>query len=195
MAAEFDFDLLVELPIDLVPYILALHGNTELLVQHFVTYWGWQSGDHDEELPCHIDPNHIAMCLIRKYGGDKENALIYACRANAPASAIKAILESSDASEAPRADCQDGYALVRAAEAGHTDVVRLLLERPDDAPRADCRYGEALVWAAEEGHLAVVRLLLEWPVNAPRADCQDGEALARATQGGHTDVVRLLQWR
>ena len=80
----------------------------------------------------------------------------------------------SSAGGAPRADCQEGEALVAAARAGHASVVVLLLERADDAPRADCQNGRALVVAAANGHEEVVRLLLSWPENAPRADVQVG---------------------
>ena len=55
--------------------------------------------------------------------------------------------------DAPRADCQDGEALVMAAFHGHLKVVELLLRWPEHAPRADCQGGRALtvadrVWAA-----------------------------------------------
>ncbi|GAX86060.1 hypothetical protein CEUSTIGMA_g13475.t1, partial [Chlamydomonas eustigma] len=94
-----------------------------------------------------------------------------------------------------RADCRDGEALLYAAEGGHLDVVRLLLDWPEHAPRADCQDGQALLCAIEGGHLDVVRLLLEWPEHAPRADCQDGQALLHAVEGGHLDIARLLlEW-
>ena len=59
---------------------------------------------------------------------------------------------------APRADCQEGEALVFAAGVGLEPVVRLLLSWPHRAPRADCQDGEALVRAAERGHEDIVRL-------------------------------------
>ena len=97
---------------------------------------------------------------------------------------------------APLADCQDGMALVSAAEGGHEAVVRLLLGWREHAPRADCRDGIAFVLAAAGGHEAVVRLLLGWGEHAPRADCLDGLALVSAAEGGHKAVVQLLLgWR
>ena len=197
-----EFDLLAKLLAklhkeykELVQLILAHHGDCKLLVRHFASHWrqGHGHGGGHGGLPPRIDPTHIAMCLIRKHGGDKERALVHACsRTYVPAEVCKAILESADASEAPRADCLNSFALVVAAEGGNKDVVSLLLSWPIHAPRADCRDGQALVAAAERGHIDVVRLLLEWPVHAPRADCQNGQALLQAARGGHSAVVRLL---
>ncbi len=99
---------------------------------------------------------------------------------------IKAALKTA------RADCQDGWALIVAAEGGHEAVVRLLLGWREHAPRADCRSGQALIEAAAYGHEAVVRLLLGWREHAPRADCRDGHALILAAEWGHEAVVHLL---
>jgi hypothetical protein len=52
-----------------------------------------------------------------------------------------------------RADCQDGEALLLAAEYGHAEVVLMLLDCKENAPQADCQAGEALARAAEGGHL------------------------------------------
>jgi len=103
---------------------------------------------------------------------------------------IRLLLEWAE--HAPRADAQNGTALVCAARVGHVPIVRLLLEWAEHAPRADAQNGEALVRAAAEGHVPVVRLLLEWAEHAPRADVRNGEALVRAAGGGHEPVVRLL---
>ena len=59
---------------------------------------------------------------------------------------------------APRADCLEGEALVRAAGGGHEVVVRLLLRWQQHAPAADCKDGEALIRAAGGGHESIVRL-------------------------------------
>ena len=66
------------------------------------------------------------------------------------------------AANAPRADCQDCAALLRAATYGHLDVVERLLSWPVNAPRADCQDGQALIWAAAQGRLNVVERLLSW---------------------------------
>ncbi len=65
-----------------------------------------------------------------------------------------------------QAACNNGLALVMAAEYGHGAVVKLLLR--EHAPRADCQNGRAfvmaaraLVMAARNGHEAVVLQLLK----------------------------------
>ncbi len=125
--------------------------------------------------------------LVKRHGG---KTALMKLAARGRKDAVKLLLTRPN--DAPRADCQNGDALVWAAQNGHSDVVRLLLTWKEHAPRADCRDGDALVWAAAKGRSDVVRLLLSWPANAPRADCRDGEALVWAAWNGHSDVVKLL---
>ena len=130
-------------------------------------------------------PDHLARLLLEVHGPDR--ALIHAVRSTSLAvdrcDLIRAVLGLPGV----RADCMEGEALISAAEHGHMDAVRLLLEREEHAPRADCQQGEALVAAASEGHVAVVRLLLERREHAPQADCQKGQALVSAAGAGHED--------
>ena len=93
---------------------------------------------------------------------------------------------------APRADIDDGQALVEAAGGGHAKMVQMLLRRRRNAPRANCQDGEALVAAAGFGHVAVVDALLGAGKHAPRADCQHGQALIEAAGEGHIHVVERL---
>ncbi len=102
---------------------------------------------------------------------------------------VRLLLESE---HAPRADCQDGEALLSTALTGHVPVARLLLEWPEHAPRADCQDGWTLVLAAQDGHLDLVELLLGWPVHPPMPHCRDGDALIEAARNGHEGVVELL---
>ncbi len=83
-------------------------------------------------------------------------------------------------------------ALTLAAEGGHTDVVRLLIEK-GAAVDAKAKSGHtALTLAVEGGHTDVVRLLIEKGA-AVDAKAKSGHtALTLAVEGGHTDVVRLL---
>ena len=81
---------------------------------------------------------------------------------------VRMLLESK---YAPRANCQNGRALVIAAARGHEAIVRLLLEWSQHAPRADCQNGEALLQAIVNDHKAIVCLLLKWSKHAPRIDC------------------------
>eukprot|EP00439_Symbiodinium_sp_Y106_P080850 s317_g19.t1 len=91
-------------------------------------------------------------------------------------------------------------AMISAADKGHVDVVRLLLEAnmdkqlQDAASQKELRcYGDtALINACHKGHLEVVRLLLDSGVDADVRDYDDRTALMHAAENGRTDIVRLL---
>ena len=80
---------------------------------------------------------------------------------------------------------------LEAAEEGHVEVVRMLLEAGADKDLEDIDSKTALIYASDKGHGQVVRLLLA----AGARDLADGfgyTALFRASWGGHVEVVRLL---
>jgi ankyrin repeat protein len=130
--------------------------------------------------------------LIEAYGGSTEMAFAASCTLGSDQEHQNVVLYLSSKA---RAGWSNDNALLKAAEAGHESIVRLLLELPEDAPRADCCDGKALVAAAEKGHERIVRLLLEWPEHAPRADCLNGMALRQSVRGGHESIMRLLwEW-
>ena len=88
-----------------------------------------------------------------------------------------------------------GYTpLMKAAENGHTEVVRLLLASGKVYPNAVTRLDDrtALSFAAEKGHVEIVRLLI------PKTGIINGgasfgyTALMWASSNGHAEVVRLL---
>ncbi|KAJ3281701.1 hypothetical protein HK104_011321, partial [Borealophlyctis nickersoniae] len=79
-----------------------------------------------------------------------------------------------------------GDALCRAADGGHLDIVKLLLDEGVDL-HAHC--DEALSAAAENGHLEVVSLLLERGVDL---HARGDEAFRVAASWGHVEVVRLF---
>ena len=91
-------------------------------------------------------------------------------------------------------------AMISAADKGHVDVVRLLLEASvdrqlqDQASQKELRcYGDtALINACHKGHLEVVRLLLDTGVDTDVRDCDDRTALMHAAENGRADIVRLL---
>jgi ankyrin repeat protein len=84
-----------------------------------------------------------------------------------------------------------GSAVRRAAEAGHAEVMRLLLENPQNVSKSRWKLHEALWNAASNGHSEVVRLLLEQNVETHRR-IQGKTPLKAAEAGGHTDIVELL---
>jgi ankyrin repeat protein len=62
---------------------------------------------------------------------------------------------------APRADVQNGAALIVASQKGHIGIVKTLLDWPEHAPSSELRAGLALRVAAKNGHVEIVTLLLE----------------------------------
>lgn len=101
------------------------------------------------------------------------------------AAAVKALLDKGAPIEA-----KTPYGvtpLFFAARNGHTEVVRLLVERGAQVNVTDTFYkSTALGWAAGSGHADVVRLLLE--KGATGAD----QALTSAVAAGHASTVQAI---
>ena len=98
-------------------------------------------------------------------------------------------------SKLPKANCLDGLALIEAAKGGHREVVKLLLDWPEDAPKANCQDSRAVFEAAEGGHTEVVSLLLRWHQDAPRVTWDERweSACSRAARNGHEAIVNLIR--
>ena len=80
-----------------------------------------------------------------------------------------------------------------AAENGHLEVVRLLIEKGADATAEDDDKSTPLHYAAENGHLEVVRLLIEKGADATAANVYKSTPLHfGGAENGHLEVVRLL---
>jgi hypothetical protein len=80
-----------------------------------------------------------------------------------------------------------------AADWGHHDVIRLLLDKHADANAQDKRGFTPLEAAASNGHAKAVKTLID---GGATLDAQDhkygGTALMAASAAGHLEVVRLL---
>jgi peptide-methionine (S)-S-oxide reductase len=90
------------------------------------------------------------------------------------------------------------FALAWAAQYGHTDVVRLLLDAGEDPDRHNPPGAHAhstpLHQAALAGHLPVVRLLVDRGARRDIRDTiHDGTALQWAEYAGRADVVEFLR--
>jgi len=89
-------------------------------------------------------------------------------------------------------NCQSQTALYLAAQEGHDEVVRLLLEKGADVNTQGGWSGNALQGAAYGGHEVVVQLLLEKGADVNAQGGQYGNALQGAAYGGHEAALRLL---
>ena len=85
------------------------------------------------------------------------------------------------------------YALHIAAKNGHTEIVKLLLDKSScrDSRRANIHAGNdlALRWAAMNGRTETVKLLLD---RGAYIHTWDNEALRLAVNYGHTETAKLL---
>ena len=82
--------------------------------------------------------------------------------------------------------------LARAAENGHTKIVRLLLAKGANIESLDNEKRSALCLAAANGHKVVVKLLLKNNAQINVQDRKGNTPLALATENNHDAVVRLL---
>ncbi|CAJ1349831.1 unnamed protein product [Effrenium voratum] len=87
----------------------------------------------------------------------------------------------------------DSLALHEAAEQGHAEVARVLLEAGANKNREDCNGGTALHDAAWNGHHEVVQLLVEKRANLDKLNFTRGDSpLHCAAYKGYSKVVHLL---
>ncbi|XP_048244847.1 uncharacterized protein LOC124124203 isoform X3 [Haliotis rufescens] len=78
-----------------------------------------------------------------------------------------------------------------ASKEGHTDIVKLLIEKGADVSAAGC--GDTpLLCACRGGHTDIVKLLIEKGADVSAAAAAGYTPLSCACRGGHTDIVKLL---
>lgn len=83
------------------------------------------------------------------------------------------------------------FALGGAAEAGHFDIAKLLLENEADTV-AIAERGDALQRAAYSGHISTVELLLDHGADINQANGLFGGAVQGAVLARHMDIVKIL---
>ena len=88
---------------------------------------------------------------------------------------------------------RDGWSAIHwAAEEGHLDIVRMLLESGAN-PNAVSSFGTPpLHCAANGGHVSIARLLLQKGADPLKSTCHGWTALHHAAFMGHSDVVEYL---
>ncbi len=77
--------------------------------------------------------------------------------------------------------------LIFAADRGHLEIVKTLVQRGADVNRKDTTYQSApIIWAAYNGHTAVVAFLIE------HGSADAGDCLGVAIERGHLDVAKAV---
>mmetsp|Transcript_33839 Transcript_33839/g.55888 ORF Transcript_33839/g.55888 Transcript_33839/m.55888 type:complete len:387 (+) Transcript_33839:83-1243(+) len=90
-------------------------------------------------------------------------------------------------------DFDGSTALHSAAEAGHLEAVRLLLDRNADVHmKTNCK-DSAIHFSAREGHLAVTKLLVARGSDAQALTKFGATPLDHAVREGHSAVIKLLE--
>lgn len=83
--------------------------------------------------------------------------------------------------------------LIRAAENGRTEIVRMLLEQGASVQDTNNSGGTALIEACDyRGNSDTARLLIENKADIEAKDCLDVTPLMKASLNGHANTVRLL---
>ena len=129
----------------------------------------------------------LDFCTPEKAVWDR---LLLACRENQDAEVAN--LLKTPLNPDGRCAHRDSPPIWHAAQQGHLEVVRLLLEAGADMNAANTDGTTALFVAAEWGYLEVVRLLIEAEADMNAKDAHGDTALLVAAMRGHLEVVRLL---
>ena len=135
-----------------------------------------------DELLGHLDEDTQAIY--------KSRSRLWDCCRHGYVDQLETILQEASftTEDLNRRDPDGRTGLHLACDAGHTEVVRLLLAHPSTYVST-----EPLRSACTNGQTEVVRLLLAHPgMNVNRADEDDTTPLNCACTNGHTEVVRLL---
>jgi ankyrin repeat protein len=114
----------------------------------------------------------------------KEDALLAAIR-RSDAAAVKQLI--ADGANVNHKFRYDRMPLSFAADRGHLDIVKMLLEAGADVNARDSFYNAtALDWALEKSHVEIVRLLLEKGAGGRE------QALVTAARRGRLELVKML---
>ncbi|CAG5179642.1 uncharacterized protein ALTATR162_LOCUS9388 [Alternaria atra] len=114
------------------------------------------------------------------------SALLWAARHDQEATAQKSLREKANIQATN--DDDDEAPLLLAAENGHKQVVKLLVDKGADVNAQGGRYGNALYAASYRGHEAVVRQLLDKGAEINAQGGYFSNALQAASDGGHEAV-------
>ena len=119
------------------------------------------------------------------------NTLLLAAEAGDVSAAFDFLQAGSNANESTSTGTT---ALMKAAHAGHAEVVKLLLQHGADAAAHDSTNGStALILAAAQGHVECVMLLLAASGTSPAERDSEGRSpILYAARRGDVETLRLL---
>jgi ankyrin repeat protein len=118
------------------------------------------------------------------------SALLWAAQHGQEATAQKSLREKANIQAT---DDDDNEApLLLAAENGHKQVVKLLVDKGAEVNAQGGGYGNALQTASARGYKEIVKLLLDKGAEVDAQGGYYGDTLQAASAGGHEVVVRLL---
>ncbi len=86
----------------------------------------------------------------------------------------------------------ENTALIFAAEKGHIEIVRLLLEHNADKNHPNTNGSTAINYAAGNGHLEIVKLLLKHDARTNHPNKDGNTALIYAAKNDHLEIAKLL---
>lgn len=136
-------------------------------------------------------------CKI-SFGGNPNDELIIAAEKGDAQGVQSALDDGADvnaqAPGAPDSNLQNMAALRQAAQNGHADVVKLLLDKGAHVDIVDSLGVTPFIAAAQNGQLEVMQLLADKGANiqAQAQGLGDVTALLIASQNGHLNVVQYL---
>ncbi|CAK9099458.1 unnamed protein product [Durusdinium trenchii] len=152
-------------------------------------------GELQDDVPVRQLPPSLQLVILN-FCAPKEavwEALLRACEDNRVAAVRRLLQKPLDPNGRGAETDPTPPPMFVAAERGHLEVVRLLLEAGANQNAARANGTTALKDAARNGHLEVVRLLLEAGADKNAAQVNGTTALMAAAEHGHLEVVRLLR--
>jgi hypothetical protein len=125
----------------------------------------------------------ILSCL--SLAQDNNNEAFFAAARKGDVAAVKAFLDKGVDVNAKTH--YGATALAYACDKGHTELVRLLLERGANPNVRDTFYNATpMSWAAPKGHTEIVKLLIE------KGSTEKGAALELGVEKGSVELVKLV---
>lgn len=128
----------------------------------------------------------VMLFFIANLSNAQEKEQLWAAAKKGDAVLVKSLLDAGI--DANTKTNYGATAITFAADRGHVEVVRTLLENGADVNIVDSFYDATpVVWAAYKGHLEIINLMIEHG-----ADLSKPTPIQWAAAGGNTEVVKTM---